>query len=148
MTPKVRAGVRLPRQPPTNPALLSRTRLDESGVNMLKLPHTLMQGAPCAHARRQYGPTLAPTIFCLFRYRFLARLFFTKFLSFADEHRASPVQDTAQRRHRRRRAAGTRSRILFRLIPCVNLFYCLLLITSPGFLYSRGGGWRLGMWPR
>ena len=35
LTPKVRAGVRLPRQPPTNPALLSRTRLDESGVNML-----------------------------------------------------------------------------------------------------------------
>ena len=43
---------------------------------------------------------------------------------------------------------GPVSRILFRLRPCVNLFYCLLLITSPGFLYSRGGGWRLGMWPR
>ena len=27
--------MRLPGQPPTNPALLSRTRLDESGVNML-----------------------------------------------------------------------------------------------------------------
>ena len=43
---------------------------------------------------------------------------------------------------------GPISRILFRLRPCVNLFYCLLLITSPGFLYNGGGGWRLGMWPR
>ena len=42
---------------------------------------------------------------------------------------------------------GPVPRILFRLRPCVNLFYCLLLITSPGFLYRRGGGWRLGMWP-
>ena len=43
---------------------------------------------------------------------------------------------------------GPAPRILFRLRPCVNLFYCLLLITSPSFLYSRGGGWHLGMWPR
>ena len=43
---------------------------------------------------------------------------------------------------------GPVSRILFRLRPCVNLFYCLLLITSPDFCYNRGGGWRLGMWPR
>ena len=43
---------------------------------------------------------------------------------------------------------GPVSRILFRLRPCVNLFYCLLLITSPGFCYNRGGGWHLGMWPR
>ena len=28
---------------------------------------------------------------------------------------------------------GPVPRILFRLRPCVNLFYCLLLITSPGF---------------
>ena len=34
LTPKVRAKVRPPGQPPTNPALLSRTRLDESGVNV------------------------------------------------------------------------------------------------------------------
>ena len=31
---------------------------------------------------------------------------------------------------------GPVPRILFRLRPCVNLFYCLLLITSPGFLLS------------
>ena len=42
---------------------------------------------------------------------------------------------------------GPVARILFRLRPCVNLFYCLLLTTSPGFRYNRGGGWRLGMWP-
>ena len=29
---------------------------------------------------------------------------------------------------------GPVSRILFRLRPCVNLFYCLVLITSPDFL--------------
>ena len=43
---------------------------------------------------------------------------------------------------------GPVPRILFRLRPCVNLSYCLLSIISPGFLYSQGGGWRLGMWPR
>ena len=43
---------------------------------------------------------------------------------------------------------GPAQRFLFRLRPCVNLFYCLLLTTSPGFRYNRGGGWRLGMWPR
>ena len=32
----------------------------------------------------------------------------TKSFSFTDEARATPVKDTAQRRHRRRRAAGTR----------------------------------------
>ena len=132
-TPKVRAGVRLDRQPPTNPALLSRTRLDTSAVNMLKLPHTLVQGAPCAHARRQYGPTLSPTIFYLFRYRFLARLFFTKFLSFAEEHRATPVQDTARRRHRRRRAAGTRSKDSFQIKTLRKPFLLSLVDNIPRF---------------
>ena len=42
---------------------------------------------------------------------------------------------------------GPVPRILFRLRPCVNLFYCLLLIHIPWF-YDQGGGWRLGMWPR
>ena len=133
MTPKVRARVRLPRQPPTNPALLSRTRLDESGVNMLKLPHTLVQGAPCAHARRQYGPPPAPTIFYLFQYRFLARLFFTKFLSFADEHRATPVQDMAQRRHRRRRAVGTRFKDSFQIKTLRKPFLLSLVDNIPRF---------------
>ena len=39
--------------------------------------------------------------------------FSTKFLSFTDDHRATPVQDTAQRRYRQRRAAGTRSKDSF-----------------------------------
>ena len=42
---------------------------------------------------------------------------------------------------------GPVPRILFRLRPCVNLFYCLLLTTSPGFRNNLGGGYRLGMWP-
>ena len=29
---------------------------------------------------------------------------------------------------------GPVARILFRLRPCINLFYCLLLIHIPGFL--------------
>ena len=115
---------------------------------MLKLPHTLVQGAPRAHARRQYGPTLAPTIFCLFRYRFLARLF----LLSSSLSQTNIVLHPSRIRHNGDTGAdvqqGPVSRILFRLRPCVNLFYCLLLITSPSFLYSRGGGWRLGMWPR
>ena len=45
-----------------------------------------------------------------------ARYFFqTKFFSFTDEARATPVQDTAQRRHRRRRAAGTRCKDSFQI---------------------------------
>ena len=42
---------------------------------------------------------------------------------------------------------GPIPRILFRLRPCVNPFYCLLLIHIPWF-YDQGGGWHLGMWPR
>ena len=41
--------------------------------------------------------------------------FSPKFLSFTDDHRATPVQDTAQWRHRRRRAAGTRSKDSFQI---------------------------------
>ena len=42
-------------------------------------------------------------------------MFSTKFLSFTDEHRATPVQDTAQWRHRRRRAVGTHSKDSFQI---------------------------------
>ena len=38
-----------------------------------------------------------------------------KFFSFIDDNRAAPVQDTAQWRHRRRRAAGTRSKVSFQI---------------------------------
>ena len=135
MTPKVRAGVQFPRQPPTNPALLSRTRLDESGVNMLKLPHTLVQGAPCAHARRQYGPPPAPIIFYLFQYRFLARIFFLLSSSLSQ---TNTVLHPSRIRHNGDTDAnmqqGPIPRILFRLRPYVNLFYYLLLIHIPWIL--------------
>ena len=59
---------------------------------------------------------------------------------FTDEHHATPVQDTAQRRHRRRRAAGTRSK---------DSFLLSLVDTHPLVSwYNQGGGWHFGMWPR
>ena len=60
--------------------------------------------------------------------------FSTKFLSFTDDHHATPVQDTAQRRPCADMQQGPIPRILFRLRPCVNLFYCLLLIHIPWIL--------------
>ena len=45
----------------------------------------------------------------------MARQLSPKFFSFTDDNRATPVQDTAQRRHRRRRAAGTRSKVSFQI---------------------------------
>ena len=45
----------------------------------------------------------------------MARQLSPKFISITDENRATPVQDTAQRRHRRRRAAGTRSKVSFQI---------------------------------
>ena len=44
---------------------------------------------------------------------FLHDNFSPKFLSFTDDHRATPVQDTTQQRYRRRRAAGTRPKDSF-----------------------------------
>ena len=41
---------------------------------------------------------------------------------------------------------GPVARIIFRLRPYVNLFYCLLLIHIPTVSYhNRGGGWRFGI---
>ena len=45
----------------------------------------------------------------------MARQLSPKFFSFTDDNRATPIQDTAQRRHRRRRAAGTRSKVSFQI---------------------------------
>ena len=59
--------------------------------------------------------------------------FFTKFLSFADEHRATPVQDTAQRRHRRRRAAGTRFKDSFQIKTLRKPFLLSLVDNIPRF---------------
>ena len=63
-----------------------------------------------------------------------ARSFSTKFLSFLDEHRATPVQDTAQRRHRRRRVVGTRDKDSFQIKTLRKPFLLSLVDTHPVFL--------------
>ena len=60
-------------------------------------------------------------------------MFSTKFLSFADEHRATPVQDTAQRRHRRRRAVGTHSKDSFQIKTLRKPFLLSLVDNIPRF---------------
>ena len=57
--------------------------------------------------------------------------FSPKFLSFTDDHRATPVQDTAQQRHRRRRAAGTRSKDSFQIKTLRQPFLLSLVDTHP-----------------
>ena len=57
--------------------------------------------------------------------------FQTKFLSFTDEHRATPIQDTAQRRHRRRRAAGTRCKDSFQIKTLRKPFLLSLVAIYP-----------------
>ena len=75
-----------------------------------------------------------------------ARSFSTKFLSFTDEHRATPVQDTAQRRHMRRRAVGTRCKDSFQIKTLRKPFLLSLVDTHPLVsCHNRGGGWRFGM---
>ena len=76
-----------------------------------------------------------------------ARYFFqTKFFSFTDEACATPVQDTAQRRHRRRRAAGTRCKESFQIKTLRKPFLLSLVDTHPLVsCHNRGGGWHFGM---
>ena len=76
-----------------------------------------------------------------------ARYFFqTKIFSFTDEARATPVQDTAQRRHRRRHAVGTRYKDSFQIKTLRKPFSLSLVDTHPPVSYqSRGGGWRFGI---
>ena len=72
--------------------------------------------------------------------------FSPKFLSFTDDRRATPVQDTAQRRHRHRRAVGTRSKDSFQIKTLRKPFLLSLVDTHPPFFYhNRGGGWRFGI---
>ena len=71
--------------------------------------------------------------FVYFNIDFSHAYFFTKFLSFADEHRATPVQDTAQWRHRRRRAAGTRSKDSFQIKTLRKPFLLSLVENIPQF---------------
>ena len=73
-------------------------------------------------------------------------IFSTKFLSFTDEHRATPVQDMAQRRHKRRRAVGTRSKDSFQIKTLHKPFLLSLVDTPPPVsCYNQGGGWRFGI---
>ena len=76
-----------------------------------------------------------------------ARYFYqTKPFSFTDEARATPVQDTAQRRHRRRRAAGTRCKDSFQIKTLRKPFLLSLVDTHPPvFYHNRGGGWHFGI---
>ena len=63
-----------------------------------------------------------------------ARYFFrTKSFSFTDEARATPVQDTAQRRHRRIRAVGTRCKDSFQIKTLRTPFLLSLVDTPPRF---------------
>src|SRR3954469_3683282 len=57
--------------------------------------------------------------------------FSSKFLTFTDEHRAAPIQDTAQQRHRRRRAAGTRSKDSFQIKTLRKPFLLSLVDIHP-----------------
>ena len=124
--------VRPPGQPHTNPALLSWTRLDKSGVNMLELPHTLYKGL------RVFTPGDNTAHFLIQLYFVYSNIDFShdyllKFLFFADEHRATPVQDTAQRRHRRRRAVGTRFKDSFQIKTLRKPFLLSLVDNIPRF---------------
>ena len=70
----------------------------------------------------------------------------TKSFSFTDEARATPVQDIAQRRHRRRRAVGTRCKDSFQIKTLRKPFLLSLVAIIPWVSYhSRGGGWCFGI---
>ena len=56
-----------------------------------------------------------------------------KFLFFTDEHRATPVQNMAQRTHRRRRAAGTRFKDSFQIKTLRKPFLLSLVDNIPRF---------------
>ena len=60
--------------------------------------------------------------------------FQTKFLSFIDEQCDTPVQDTAQQRHMRRRAAGTRREDSFQIKTLRKPFLLSLVAIIPWFL--------------
>ena len=68
-------------------------------------------------------------IFTIFARYFLE----TKSFSFTDEARATPVQDTAQQRHGRRRAVGTRCKDSFQIKTLCKPFSRLLLINIHRF---------------
>ena len=124
--------VRPPGQPHTNLALLFRTRLDESGVNTngLNSRITLYKGLRVFMPGDNAAPFLLQLCFVYSNIDF-SHAYLLKFISFADEHRATPVQDTAQRRHRRRRAVGTRSKDSFQIKTLRKPFLLSLVDNIP-----------------
>ena len=120
-----------------------RTWLDESGVNIQGLTSRIplykgLRAFPPGDNEAQFSPFFV-LYFVYFKHRFLARLFSTKFLPFADEHHATPVQDTAQRRHRRRRAVGTRCKDSFQTKTLRKPFLLSLVAIIPWFLIITRG---------
>ena len=75
-----------------------------------------------------------------FKYIFDTIPFQTKFLSFTDEHHVTLVQDTAQRRHRRRRAVGTRYKDSFQIKTPRKPFLLSLVAIHPLVPYHNQGG--------
>ena len=67
---------------------------------------------------------------------FLARQLSPKFFSFTDDNRATPVQDKAQRRHRRRRAVGTRSKVSFQTKTLCKPFLLSLVVHILRILHT------------
>ena len=139
MTPKIWVRVRPPGQPHTN---LARTWLDESGVNT----HGLNSRTTLYKGLRVFTPgdNAAPVLLQLYHVYSnidFSHAYLLKFLFFTDEHRAMPVQDTTQRRHRRRRAVGTHCKDSFQIKTLRKPFSLSLVDTHPSVPYqSRGGG--------
>src|SRR3954471_2725987 len=95
----------------------------------LKIPYTPVPGAIRRDNKAQ--------LYIFFTLYFVYYLFvphdqfLIQFLSFTDERRAAPVQDTAQRRHRRRRAVGTRPKDSFQIKTLRKPFLLSLVDTHP-----------------
>ena len=82
-------------------------------------------------------------------YLFARQLSSPQLLSFTDDHRATPVQDTAQQRHMRRRAVGTCSKDSFNIKTLRKPFLLSLVDTHPpNSQHNWEGCGRLCMWPR
>ena len=80
---------------------------------------------------------------------FLARQLSPKFFSFTDDNRATPVQDTIERKHRRRRAAGTRCKDSFQIKTLRKPFLLFLVVHFLWILNTtEKDADVIGMWPR
>ena len=79
---------------------------------------------------------------------FVARQLSPKFFPFVGDNRATPVQDTEQRRHRRMRAAGTRSKVSFQIKALRKPFLLSLVVHILRRLNTtEKDADVIGMWP-